>query len=376
MQVKMKLGRYLLQDESGPLFIGEIGTAHGGNINKAYELIDALKESGAHFAKFQHVIADEIIHPKTGLVSLPGGDTPLYSVFKSLEKGPDFFADLKEYCQKKDISFLCTPFGPKSASDLRRIGVDAVKVASPELNHFQLLKQLDSYGLPLILSTGVSMLSDIEHALAVLSKKPVLLHCITSYPAPEEEYNIRLVQLLSGIFGCFTGISDHSKHPYLVPALAALYGGKIIEKHITLRNSDKGLDDAIALTPERFREMVDTVDAVMESGFQIGLEQMETEFGAGRIRAVLGDGVKKLAGSEIGNYGRTNRSVHALFAIKKGDTITADNIAVLRTEKKLRPGLPPDFIDFITGSTAVRDIREGEGIVLEDILSRNETEIL
>jgi len=116
------------------LIIAEVGTGHGGDPAKAAELIAAAVEAGADCVKFQHVYADEIIHPATGLVPLPGGMTPLYDTFRALETGPDFMARLKETVEALGAAFLCTPFGIRSARELRSIGVGALKVASPEPN--------------------------------------------------------------------------------------------------------------------------------------------------------------------------------------------------------------------------------------------------
>ncbi|MBN2509158.1 MAG: N-acetylneuraminate synthase family protein [Spirochaetales bacterium] len=363
------LGGHTLTHDSPPLFVAEIGTSHGGDMEKARELIHAAKESGADYAKFQYVIADEIIHPNTGMVDLPGGPTPLYEVFASLERPPHFYQELKEHCARHGIGFLCTPFGINSARALFGIGLDGMKIASPELNHLPLLKEVDSYGIPVILSTGVSRLADIEEAFDTLSKPPLLLHCITSYPAPEEEYNTALIHTLSKIFGCLTGISDHSLHPYLVPALAALYGAKLIEKHITLSHDTSGLDDPIALEPAQFGLMTARTLELWSMQKNPAIQILKSEFGAERIARVSGDGIKRLSESERDNYGRTNRSVHALTAIEKGQILTRDNTAVLRTEKVLTPGISPKYLDLILGAKAVKTIGAGEGIRFSDLIS-------
>ena len=249
--------------------IAEIGTSHNGDHAKGAELIAAAAEAGADCVKFQHVIAEEIIHPATGLVPLPGGAIPLYKRFQALQTSPAFLEGMMEEAEKHSVIFLCTPFGIQSARDLHRLGVKVLKVASPELNHLPLLAEMASYGLPTILSTGVSRLGDIETAVEyflprfnipsgrrqadrTISKSDenlALLHCVTAYPAPEEDYNLMLLPLLSGIFGCAVGVSDHSLDPILVPSLSVALGGSIIEKHICLSRSDDGLDDPIALPP-------------------------------------------------------------------------------------------------------------------------------
>jgi sialic acid synthase SpsE len=344
-----------------------LGTSHGGDPVKAGELVAAAAEAGADCVKFQIVYADEILHPNTGLVKLPGGDIRLYDRFRELEVEPSFFAGLKAEVEKRGLLFLCTPFGLQSAAELRALAPRLVKIASPELNYTALLKETASWGLPVLLSSGVSTLADIEEALAVLGEVPVcILHCVTAYPAPESEYNLRLLESLSSVFGVPAGLSDHSLDPELIPALGTAMGAVVIEKHFCLSRDDKGLDDPIALPPGDFARMVKAVRRASALGREKTLEEYIRDRGEVAEKA-LGDGVKRLAPSEKANYARTNRSLHALRDIQAGETIHAGDIGVLRTEKVLRPGLPPSWEDKIPGRKARNFIPAGEGIRFEDI---------
>jgi sialic acid synthase SpsE len=365
------------------LIIAEIGTGHGGDIAKARELIAASAESGADCAKFQCVFADEILHPATGVVPLPGGEIRVYDRFRALEADEGFYRALKEECESRGLLFLCTPFGLGSARLLRRIGAGVLKVASPELNHLPLLDELGSYALPLILSSGVSLLSDIERALlrlrrsiagAASSAAPpdrepgiALLHCVTAYPAPEEDYNLSLLSGLSSIFGLPVGVSDHSLDPVLVPALSIASGGVIVEKHICLSREDPGLDDPIALPPLAFAEMATAVRRAQARPPSETVAELGDRFGPARIAAVLGDGIKRLAPSEERNYLRTNRSIHAMRDIGKGETLSEECLALLRTEKVLRPGLAPELLSAVLGRLARRDVESGQGLEWEDV---------
>lgn len=356
------------------LIIAELGTGHGGDRSKAAELIAAAVEAGADCVKFQHVYADEIIHPATGLVPLPGGPTALYEVFRSIETGPDFMADLKNQVESHGAIFLCTPFGLRSARELRDMDVEAIKVASPELNYIQLIDELVSYGLPTILSSGVARLADIERALARFDGTDIslaLLHCVTAYPAPETDYNLRVLEAMSTLFGVAVGVSDHSADPVIVPTLATASGACVIEKHICLSRTDDGLDDPIALPPDAFRLMCESVRRVSglvgEYGPDAALSALRGEYGTARVEATLGDGRKRLAPSEAANYTRTNRSIHARRTIARGERLNDDNLAILRTEKILRPGLEPARMDMVRGRIALRDIQDGQGIVWEDV---------
>ena len=350
------------------LIIAELGTSHQGDRAKARDLVDAAAEAGARCIKFQLVYAAEILHPLTGEVPLPGGMTPLYDIFKSLECTPDFYGEMKEYVEKRGLLYLCTPFGLKSAGELRALKAQCIKIASPELNYTALLEEVASYGLPAILSSGVSTLADIEAALNCFSPDLVcLLHCVTAYPAPEEDYNLRLIKTLGEIFGIPMGLSDHSLDPELVPLLAQAMGAAVVEKHFCLSRSDPGLDDPIALPPEDFARMCHALELAEKTESATLLETLARERGRDRISAVLGTGIKKLAPSELANYGRTNRSLHALEDIQAGDTIQSGMVGVLRTEKILRPGLPPSWERQILGRTARAFIPAGEGIRFEDV---------
>ena len=349
-------------DNGKTYIIAEAGTSHSGDITKGYELIEAAADAGADCVKFQIVFADEIIHPDSGLVDLPNGKTPLFDVFKKLEEDFTFYWNLKTYCGKKGIDFLATPFGLRSAALLKRLSPAAVKIASPELNHYPLLREISSWKCPVILSTGVSTEDDIKKALSITGREGFLLHCITSYPAPEEEYNLLLVKTLSERFGMKTGISDHSSDPLLVPVLSAALGSVMIEKHITLSNRGSGLDDRIALDPENFRKMTAGIREAEKAGSGESIKKLKRIYGDEKVKKVMGSGIKKLAESEKENYRTTNRSIISVKDIPEGEIFTEENTALLRSEKNIKPGLSPDYYETVLGKTALTDIKSGTGI--------------
>lgn len=394
--------------------IAEIGTSHEGSLEKAFKLIDTAAEAGADFIKFQWVYADEILHPKTGFVKLPTGNIPLYQRFKNLEVDRSFYEKCIDYTHKKGLKFTCSPFGLRSLKELLSCDIDAVKIASPEVNHFPMLQELSKvYGkIPVILSSGVSKLSDLEKAIDILTQNKhiscsgeipplTLLHCITSYPAPENEYNVKAVKTLHEIFGIPTGISDHSLDPVLVPVLTTMMGGSMIEKHITLSRKTEGLDDPVALEGEDFAlmthcvhqtqallhkwakeesamfqnselngEKADKLRILSESAEKEIIKQLEEKYPLSKIQAVLGTGVKRLADSEKQNYGRTNRSLHYMKSFPKGHKIQEEDISILRTEKVLTPGISPLYYEMLKGAVLTRDVEDGEGVQLEDFISR------
>ena len=373
--------------------IAEIGTSHQGSLDKAKALVDCACDAGANAVKFQWVYAEEILHPKTGFVKLPTGNIPLYDRFKALECPFSFYEKLRDYSEKKGVKFICSPFGLRSLSELLELSPYAVKIASPELNHYPLLNALADYrknlflsrkkNVPVILSSGVSTLTDIEKAVNILSLDSLtensdltLLHCITSYPAPESEYNLRLIENLSSIFGLPCGLSDHSLDPVLVPVLSVLCGGKMIEKHITLSRKTSGLDDPVALEGEQFALMVHAVgqtEALLkrygkERGQKEMFSQLCESYPMEKIQAALGSGIKKLAPSEKENYGRTNRSLHYMKNLPAGKILESGDLAPLRTEKVLEPGISPEFLNLLLGKRLCRDVQDGDGVKLEDFM--------
>ena len=405
----------------GMTIIAEIGTAHGGSLEKAFSLIDAARDAGADAVKFQWVYADEILHPDTGYVKLPGGSIRLYDRFRSLEEGPAFFAETLDYAHRQGMLFICSPFGLRSLRELAALRPDALKIASPEVNHFPLLQEAARYygDIPIILSSGVSKLGDIERACEILEGSSgtaapaisvaggkklaplTLLHCVTFYPAPEEEYNVRCVDTLGRVFGIPAGISDHSLDPVLIPVLSVAMGGTMIEKHITLSRQTDGLDDPVALEGAQFAQMVHAVHQAEAVLRRYGREQaagapctvmqgsgssflctpaqaeifrqMGAEYGTEKVTAALGNGIKRLAPIERQNYGRTNRSLHYLRAMRRGEQAAASDIAVLRTEKVLSPGISPEFAGVLEGAVLQRDVAAGAGVQLEDFLQRPQT---
>ncbi|MCL2705753.1 MAG: N-acetylneuraminate synthase family protein, partial [Spirochaetaceae bacterium] len=383
--------------------IAEAGTSHQGSIEKGYKLIEKAAWAGADCVKFQVVFADEIIHPLSGKVKLPGGNISLYEKFKELEKNEDFFFKLKQEAEKSGLMFLATPFGTKSARMLKNIGISVIKIASPEINHYTLLEEVSSYNLPLILSGGVSTLSDIKKAVETIGPQRdiTFLHAVTAYPAPEEDYNLALLKTLSAIFSFETGVSDHSKDPLLVPMISAALGGVALEKHFTLDNSGDGLDDLIALNPDNFKLMVSEIRSLLSedngkerysenmrkkknsiqhdarTSADIAsslvnnslsdcnttlLKELKKRFGKESVDKIIGSGIKQLAPSEKENYKTTQRSLIALKTINEGETITEKDFAPLRSEKNLLPGIGPEYAKIIIGKTVKKKIENGAGI--------------
>ncbi len=353
-----------------PLFIiAEAGTSHGGSLKKACELADAAREAGADCVKFQYVIAEEIVHPHAGSFPLLGRQIDIYKRFKELELPLSFYEELKHYCDAIGILFLCSPFGPVSARNLLALHPAAVKIASPELNHYPMLECFAGSGVPLLISTGVSTSADIAAALKAVDSPFALLHCVTQYPARPEEYNLNTIAYYADRFGCVAGVSDHSEDPLLVPMTAAACGAALIEKHLTLSRSGDGLDDPFALTPDRMKEMVTALrrmDTLSEKEKQTAVC---SEFGEKTVRIIRGRKKKKLTPGERKIYRTTNRSLIAVCDIPVGEPLSSSNCALLRSEHNMRPGLSPDEYTAAMKKKAAVFIPDGSAI-LSNMLKR------
>jgi sialic acid synthase SpsE len=355
-----------------PLIIAELGTSHNSDINKAREMTIAAMQAGAGCIKFQMVFANEILHPNTGFVDLPGGKISLYGRFKALEAPAEFYTEIKNYVEALGLLFLCTPFGYKSAKLLYELQPKVVKIASPELNFTGLLEEIAGWELPILLSSGVSTLQDIEEAIEIIKSRKqraeiCLLHCVTAYPAPETDYNLKVLPALASQFGIPVGVSDHSSDPELIPALAVSMGAAVIEKHFCLSKNDSGLDDPIALPPEAFSLMAEAVRKAAQTEPQQIINDYNRKVGAEFVERILGNGIKELAASEKANYRHTNRSIHALHDLQAGNILGKNDFAILRTEKNLRPGIEPRHERQIEGTMVKNDIPSGEGIRWEDL---------
>jgi N-acetylneuraminate synthase len=365
----LRIGTRRIGGGAPPLIIAEAGSAHGGDLARARSLIAYARDAGADCIKFQAIIADEIVHPAAGSITLPGGDIPIWSRFRELERPPDFYAELKEETERAGLLFLCSAFGLGSADLLLSLGVSAIKIASPELNHYPLLER--AAAVPLLMSAGVSLLGDIEESCSFLRERggeAALLHCITAYPAPEEEYNLRIIPLLQQLFGVPAGVSDHSRDPLLVPLLAASEGAAVIEKHLTFPERGDGLDDPIALTPGSFERMCRELRERKNCSAEEIRSRLVHGYSEETVAAVLGNGRKTLSPSEEPFYRTSNRSVVALRDLPPGTRVSKENCALLRTEQNRPAGLRPSHWPQIDGCRLVRAVRAGEGISWSHLL--------
>lgn len=331
-----------------PCFIiAEAGVNHNGDFALAKQLVDIAKRSGADAVKFQTFIAENVIAPGAPKAAYQSAITdPAESqleMVKKLELSFDHFATLKEYCEEKSILFLSTPFDNDSADFLDTLGMVAFKIPSGEITNIPFIKHLASKGKPLIVSTGMSTLEEVGEALEAIAKegndKVILLHCVSSYPTPAAEVNLRAMNTMAQAFRVPVGFSDHTNGIHIALAAVAL-GACVIEKHFTLDKNLPGPDHKASLEPAELAGLVSCIREVESS---------------------LGDGEKRPAPCERDVATVARRSLVAKTTIAAGSIVSADSVAILRPGT----GLPPAMIDRIIGRRAKNDIPSGTLLTLE-----------
>src|SRR3990172_5267923 len=248
-----------------PCFIiAEAGSNHNGKLENALALIDCAAECGADAVKFQTFTVDRLVaptnHPIARLTDNFGQfGVTVYEMFQKLELPLDWLPRLREHAERQGLIFLSTPFDERSVDILEELGVSAFKIASFEMVHLPLLRHVARKGKPVIVSTGMGNLGDIEDVLATVyaegNHQVVLLHCGINYPAPFEEINLAAMDTMRQAFQVPVGYSDHSLG-LTAPIAAVARGANVIEKHFTVDRSLPGPDHSFALSPEELKQMV------------------------------------------------------------------------------------------------------------------------
>jgi N,N'-diacetyllegionaminate synthase len=330
------------------LIIAEAGVNHNGDMSMAYRLIDAAAAAGADMVKFQTFSAERLATPgapKAGYQTLATGDSESqFSMLRSLELTREMHVALMDRCDARGIRFFSTAFDAQSADLLAELGLDRFKIPSGEITNLPYLRHIGRFTKPIILSTGMATLGEIESALDVLEasgtprERVTVLHCNTEYPTPIGDVNLRAMNAIGKAFGVAVGYSDHTLG-IEVPIAAAALGATVIEKHFTLDRTLPGPDHKASLEPHELKAMI------------VAIRNVET---------ALGDGIKRPSGSEAQNRSIARRSLVAAVAIRKGESFTPENLAV----KRPGLGVSPMRWDEAMGRKASRDFAADELIEL------------
>ncbi|MGI9318329.1 MAG: N-acetylneuraminate synthase [bacterium] len=330
------------------LIIAEAGVNHNGDLELARQLVNEASRANADIVKFQTFTAENLVTPNASKATYQklndDATENQLQMLKRLELDREAHQQLFDHCIDKKIEFLSTGFDFESLELLSRLGQVRFKIPSGEITNLPYLRQVGRYGRPIIMSTGMATLKEVEAALTAVEvagtarDKLTLLHCTTAYPAPAEETNLRAMQTMADTFGVNIGYSDHTLGTEVAIAAAAL-GATVIEKHITLDRNLPGPDHKASLETTEFGHMVRAIR---------------------RIEAALGDGTKQPARSEKDNILIARRSIVAAMPISKGETFTEINI----TTKRPASGLSPMLWDEIVGQPSPRKFDMDEPIEL------------
>ncbi|MCI8993631.1 MAG: pseudaminic acid synthase [Eubacterium sp.] len=341
---EIKIHRKTIIGANTPVYIiAEMSANHAGSLSRAKEIIHAAKEAGADCIKIQTYTPDTItIDCDNEFFCIENGlwkGETLYQLYGKAYTPWEWQPELKEEADRIGIDFFSTPFDPTAVDFLEEMGVDFYKIASFELVDIPLIEYVASKGKPMIMSTGMASLAEIEEAVQAVrgqgNGQLALLRCASAYPAITEEMNLKTMQNMGKVFDVPVGLSDHSKGS--VGAVAAVtLGAKVIEKHFCLDREIENPDAAFSMTPREFAQMVKDV------------RQAQTAIGTVRY------GCSRQEKSNIG----FRRSVFAVEDIRQGEKLTEKNVRIIRPGY----GLAPKYFPQVLGQVALRDIKKGTPI--------------
>jgi N-acetylneuraminate synthase/N,N'-diacetyllegionaminate synthase len=330
------------------LVVAEIGVNHNGDVELARQLVDAAAAAGADAVKLQTFRADAVASPSAvkaayQLETTGSGESQL-EMLSRLELSPDDHRLIASRAAERGLLFLSTPFDAESAALLDDLDVAAFKVASPDLTNLPFVEHLARMGRPLILSTGMAEIGEIDEAVAAVraagNDELILLQCVSSYPAPVDEQNLRTIPTMAARWNVPVGFSDHTVGAAAALAAVAL-GAALLEKHFTLDRSLEGPDHRASTEPDAFAELV---------------------AGVRDVERALGDGVKRPTPAEAANRELVRRSLAAAADLPAGTVLEPAMLVSLRPGT----GIPPTRSRDVIGRRVNRDVARGELLSLDD----------
>lgn len=323
--------------------IAEAGSNHNNDLSKAKELIDVAADAGVDAVKFQTFRAETMYPEESGAADYLDTDESLYDLVSEMEMPYHWIPKLQKHCVERDVIFLSTPTDRRAVDELADY-VPAFKIASFTMSHHLFLEYVAQQGKPVILSTGAHSMSEVRESVEALQSAGiddiVLLQCTSSYPAPLESANIRVIERFAHEFDLPSGLSDHTLDPITAPTAAVAVGGDVIEKHFTLDKSLDGPDHSFAIEPDELTEMVSAIK---------------------RTENVLGMDEKEVQSVEEEMHDIARRRIHAATNISAGEKLSDENIKVLRSGKN-ENGLVPKFYHEVLGMRTEESVSAGQGI--------------
>lgn len=373
----IQIGKKLIGPGNPAYVIFEVASTHANDWNLAKDYVKQAKEVGADAVKFQLFTSDNLLNP----ISTYLDET--YQYFTKSETPRDWFPRLVKLCQDQKIDLLCTPFDVGSAIFLNKIGLIAMKVSSGDLTNHLLLSHIAKLGKPVLLSTGMGTMSEVEAAVKTLQdngcQELALLQCTSVYPMPYEDTNLKAMITMQNKFNTVVGYSDNGSKGSLVPEIAIAMGASIIEKHVTSKKERGSMDDVFSLSLEEFKQMVSNIRKIEElckNSSEIALAQLEHEHGED-VANILGDTEKKPA---THGYVRKNgfrftesderhwarRGIYLKIDIKKGTKIAPEMLIFLRPDV----GVSGTEYYQVIGSQAEEDLKANHPLKLNGPLLR------
>jgi N,N'-diacetyllegionaminate synthase len=333
-----------LVGSGNPCFvIAEAGVNHNGDARLAHQLIEVAANCGVDAVKFQMFVPDELVSVTASAAPYQRdrGAVTQRAMLESLVLPKPAWKELAAHAADRGLIFTATAFDACSLDVLLELGVPLLKIPSGELDNSRYIEMAASKGLPLIISTGISTMREVETAVAAAREAPsiALLHCVTAYPAPVEASNLRVIAELARRFSVPVGWSDHTRGPVTAIAAVAL-GASILEKHITTDQALPGPDHAASADPAEFRDYVQSVRAA---------------------EAALGNGIKAPAPAELENRQFARRSFHAVRNLVPGEIIREEDVRLLRPATGLAPSAE------VIGRTVRREITAGNPVLAEHL---------
>lgn len=328
--------------------IAEAGVNHNGNIDIAKKLIDKAIEAGVDAIKFQSFKAENLVTknaPKAEYQKETTGSGTQFEMLKKLELSYENHIVLKKYCEEEGIMFISTPFDFESADLLEKLNIPLYKISSGDLTNIPLLKYIAKFNKPMIVSTGMANLGEVEIAVNAIKEcdndKITLLHCTSNYPTACEDVNLNAMITLKNAFKLPVGYSDHTIG-IEIPIGAVAMGAKVIEKHFTLDKNMEGPDHRASLDPKELKEMVKSIR---------------------NIEKAFGDGIKICNKNEENTKAIARKSIVAAKDIEIGEEISYENINFKRPEN----ALSPIYTKKIIGKKAITFIEKDETITFENV---------
>ena len=325
----IKIENKKIGDDNPVYVVAEAGLNHNGDVNLAKQLIEKAAECGADAIKFQTFKTEEFL----------ASNSQYFDNFKNVELSYEEFSELNDFSKNIGISFFSAPFDLQSANFLNTLDIPCFKIASSDLTNFPLIKNIAKFGKPMIISTGMATLAELDETVRTIRESGceqfVLLQCTSTYPATPGNSNLVTIPHMRELFNCEVGLSDHTMGIGASVAAVA-HGATMIEKHFTLNRADGGVDSAFSMEPEEMKQLVIETERAWQSLGKIKYGTTAAEKGSLTFR----------------------RSLYIAEDTKKGDVLTDKNLRIVRPGL----GLAPKYYDILLGRKVNKDVKKGTAV--------------